>query len=515
VKAGRAVLGFALVALCAGVIASVAPVTAATTPTDTRGWPALPPFDTTMSWSDCGGGWECGTLTVPVDWNDPTNDTVGLAVTRHHAEAPESRVGALFFNPGGPGFGGTGYIHAAIRRLPAVVRARFDLVSWDPRGTGDSRPIDCVDDAFLDTNAAVPPVPDSAETLAAARSYQRALARGCVERAGAYAGQVGTRNSARDLEALRIALGEPSLNYVGFSYGSILGLVYAQMFPTSVRSMVLDGPPNYWLSTLDYAYAQARAFKDALEEFLGWCEEDTSCALRDAGSPRDVFSQLLDRYNRGAVPADYTSNGVTRSGSLTANLFETAVLSMLYDKSRGWPILARSLLAAARGDSGPLLSLADGYLRRQPDGTWSSAVEANAVINCVDRPDAKPRSAARELADVARFQSDLPPWGGGWAVSSCAGMPKPARYDALGDVRVTNAPPILVVGTTGDPATPYAGANAVLGRISAGALLTFESTEHTGYGTQRSTCIDDHVDEYLVDRVVPAPGTRCSPGVSP
>ena len=513
-RSTRAVLALSLLALCTYVVQPIAPLTAATTRVDTPGWPPLPPFDTTISWSDCGEGWECGTLTVPVDWNDPTNDTIGLAVTRHHAETPESRIGALFLNPGGPGFGGTGYIRAAIRRLPAVVRARFDLVSWDPRGTGDSRPIDCVDDAFLDLKAAVPPVPDSAETLAVARSYERTMARGCVERAGAYAGQVGTRNSARDLEALRVALGEPSLNYVGFSYGSILGLVYAQMFPTSVRTMVLDGPPDYWLSTLDYAYAQARAFKDALDAFLGWCEGDASCALRDAGSPRDVFSELLDRYDRGAVPANYAANGVTRSGSLTANSFETAVLSMLYDKSRGWPILARALLAAARDDAGSLLSLADGYLGRRPDGTWSSVIEANAVINCVDRPDPKPRSAARELADVARFQSDLPPWGGGWAVSSCAGMPKPARYDRLGDVRVTNAPPILVVGTTGDPATPYAGASAVLARISGGALLTFESIEHTGYGTQRSTCIDDNVNGYLVDRVVPAPGTRCPPGVA-
>jgi len=512
VRSPRAVLALALLVVCAGVAAPVSPLAAATTPRATLGWPPLPPFDTTITWSNCGAGWECGTLTVPVDWNEPTSDSVGLAVTRHPAETPGSRIGALFFNPGGPGFGGTGYIQAAIRRLPAVVRARFDIVSWDPRGTGASRPIDCVDDAFLDFGAAVPPVPDNAETLTMARSYERAMARGCVERGGTYAGQIGTRNSARDLEALRIALGEPSLNYVGFSYGSILGLVYAQMFPTSVRAMVLDGPPDYWLPTLDYAHAQAQAFMDALDAFLGWCEQDASCALRDAGPPRDAFNALVERYNGGAVPAEYTANGVTRSGSLTANLFETAVISMLYDKSRGWPILGRALLAGSRDDAGPLLALADGYLGRSPDGTWSSVVEANAVISCVDRPDPKPRSAARELADVARFQSELPPWGGGWAVSSCAGMPKAARYDQLGDVRVTNTSPIVVVGTTGDPATPYAGASAVLSRISNGVLLTFESTEHTAYGTQRSTCIDDNVDKYLVDGVPPPPGTRCSPG---
>ena len=197
---------------------------------------------------------------------------------------------------------------------------------------------------------------------------------------------------------------------------------------------------------------------------------------------------------------------------LTERLFETAVIAMLYDESRGWPILARALRADARDDPGPLLSLADGYIGRGVDGTWATFLEANAVITCVDRPDPKPRSAARELADVARFQSELPPWGGGWAVSSCAGMPKPARGDKLGDVRVTGSAPILVVGTTGDPATPYAGANTVVSRIAGSGLLTFESTEHTAYGSGRSTCIDDAVDAYLIDGVMPAAGTRCSAG---
>ena len=250
----------------------------------------------------------------------------------------------------------------------------------------------------------------------------------------------------------------------------------------------------------------------ALDAFLGWCETNTSCALREAGAPRDVFTQLLDRVNAGAIPAEYTANGETRAGVLTASLFETAVIGMLYDESRGWPTLGRALRAAARDDAGPLLQLADGYLGRNADGTWEPDLEANAVINCVDRPDPKPRSAARELADVARFQSELPPWGGGWAVSGCAGMPKPARGDKLGDVRVAGTAPILVVGTTGDPATPYAGAFTMVSRIAGSGLLTFESTEHTAYGTGRSTCIDDAVDTYLIDGVMPAAGTRCSAG---
>ncbi len=169
------------------------------------------------------------------------------------------------------------------------------------------------------------------------------FARGCTERGGIYAGEVGTRNSARDLEAIRIALGESTLNYLGYSYGTILGMTYAQMFPTTVRAMVLDGPLDFWLPQLDYAHQQARGFMQALDAFLGWCEQSTACALRDAGAPRDVFTQLLDRVNAGPIPAEYTVNGETRTGMLTASLFETAVLSMLYDESRGWPILGRAL----------------------------------------------------------------------------------------------------------------------------------------------------------------------------
>jgi pimeloyl-ACP methyl ester carboxylesterase len=498
----------AVVIATALVTASASSTAHAATPT----WPPLPPFDTTIAWSDCGDGWQCGTLTVPVDWRKPSTDTVGLALIRRPATAPDARLGALLVNPGGPGFGGTSYIRGLVRRLPQAVQARFDLVSWDPRGTGASRVVDCVDDAFLDYGTAAPAVPDTAETLDIVRRYNRAFARGCSERGGAYAGQVGTRNSARDLEAIRIALGEPTLNYLGYSYGTILGMTYAQMFPTTVGAMVLDGPPDYWLPLLDYAHQQAQGFMQALDTFLGWCETNTSCALRDAGAPRDLFAQLLDRVNAGPIPAEYTLDGQTRSGMLTASLFETAVISMLYDESRGWPILGRALRSGAAGDPGPLLSLADSYLGRSVDGKFASFVEANAVITCVDRPDPKPRSAARELADVARFQSELPPWGGSWAVTGCAGMPKPARGDKLGDVRVTGTAPILVVGTTGDPATPYAGAGTMVSRIAGAALLTFESTEHTAYGSGRSTCIDDAVDAYLLDRVMPAPGTRCSAG---
>jgi hypothetical protein len=197
---------------------------------------------------------------------------------------------------------------------------------------------------------------------------------------------------------------------------------------------------------------------------------------------------------------------------LTSSSLEVGVVSALYDL-RAWPSLTSALRSAAvDGWGGPLLAMADQYFQRSTDGAYSSIVEANAVINCVDHPERTAPTPAQELADVARFQAALPPWGGNWAVASCPGMPLPAKGDKLGDVQVKGAAPILVVATTGDPATPYSAAQSFLDRIAGSSLLTFESTEHTAYGSGRSTCIDDQVNEYLLDLVMPASGTRCGAG---
>ncbi len=246
-----------------------------------------------------------------------------------------------------------------------MVRARFDVVSFDPRGTGASRPVDCVDDAFLDLSGALAPVPTTVAQLDTVHRYNEQFAAGCVQRMGAYATELGTRNVARDLEAIRIALGEPKLDYLGYSYGTIVGITYAQMFPTTIRTMVLDGPPDYWLRARDYVYQQARGFMNALSGFLDWCDQ-AHCSLASAGSPRDLLQQLIARVEEAPLPATYTANGVTREGTLTPTLLESAVLSMLYDRSRGWPILADALAEAVQGGSGAaLLQLADQYLGRR------------------------------------------------------------------------------------------------------------------------------------------------------
>ena len=504
--------------LVVSVLPAAAKSTKTTTTTTTKPAtvttaPPLPSFDTTLAWADCGDGFQCATLTVPVDWANPTGEQVGIAMTRLPATDPAQRIGSLVVNYGGPGQGGVDYLRKTYGRLPAEARARFDIVSFDPRGTGASRPVDCVDDAVLDLATGLPPIPDTEPALAAYQQYNATFAKGCTERMGAYAGQVGTRNVARDVEAMRVALGEPKLNYLGYSYGTILGEAYAQMYPGNMRTMALDGPPDYSLPMRDYNYQQAKGFADALSAFLNWCEQ-TQCSLTRAGNPRDALNQLVARTATDPIPADYTLDGQTRTGTLDGSLLQTGVIALLYDQARGWPLLADALRDAAQDNwGGQLLAYADSYLGRDPDGRYSSTmVEANSVINCVDRPAAKHQPTnAHILADVALFQQQLPPWGGGWAAPTCVGMPKPAKGDKLGDLTVKGAPPILVIGTTGDPATPYAGAQATVQKVAGSTLLTYDATEHTAYGSGRSGCIDDAVDRYLVDLTVPAPGTHCSP----
>jgi pimeloyl-ACP methyl ester carboxylesterase len=444
----------------------------------------------------------------------PGGETMGVAMSRLPATDPAQRIGTIVVNYGGPGQGGVDYLRDTYGRLPEELRARFDVVTFDPRGTGASRPVDCVDDSALDQGGDLPAFVDNETVLAAQQQWSATFAQGCVQRMGAYAGQIGTRNVARDVEAMRIALGEPKLNYLGYSYGSILGEVYAQMYPAKVRAMVLDGPPDYSLSTRDYNYQQAKGFADALSAFLSWCEQ-TQCSFTAAGNPRDALNDLIERTKTETIPADYTASGTTRSGTLNGSSLQTGVLALLYDQRRGWPLLADALRSAAADNwGGPLLAYADSYVGRDPNGSYaSSIVEANVVINCVDRPAAKrPPTTAQILADIALFQQQLPPWGGSWALPQCVAMPKPAKGDKLGKLKVVGAPPILVIGNTGDPATPYPGAQATATRIAGSTLLTVDSTEHTAYGSGRSGCVDDAVDRYLVDGTMPVPGTRCGTG---
>jgi pimeloyl-ACP methyl ester carboxylesterase len=461
-----------------------------------------------LAWKTCHQRFECATLTVPVDYTAPEGEQVDMAVLRAPAGDPARRIGSLVVNFGGPGDPGTKTLRRAVGSFPKEIRDRFDLVSFDPRGTGASRPVDCVDDATFDRLWSEDPTPGSAADLP--RYYDGSyssvdFAQACLDTQGPWLAQVGTRNVARDLDRLRAALDERKLTFLGYSYGTVIGAVYAQEFPTHVRAMVLDSAVDLSIDAPTEQRGNVLGFERALSAFLDDCAADTSCAFHSKGNPRLALEQLRDRFELGAVMP--TDDG-RRAG--VSELY-TTLLTALYTED-SWPVLAQALHdAAANGDGTLLRAVTDAYTGRDEDGTYDNFQEAIGIISCDDRRDARPsfddfRATYEELSREAPF---FGPVLAGQPVGCDPRLPSPRAGEELGDVRATQAPPVLVIGTTNDPATPYAGAQDLQRRLRGARLLTFDSTEHGSYGKGIS-CIDDAVDEYLATRRLPPRGARCS-----
>ena len=465
------------------------------------------------AWESCGKRVQCARLPVPVDYTQPDGEQVGIAVARVRATGPGHRLGSLILNFGGPGDAGSTTLPAFADQVPAAVRARYDLVSFDPRGVGNSRPVRCIDGATADRLNTVDPTPDSTAELPAfydGTHEQVDLVARCIAKNGDWLAQVGSRNVARDMDRLRAALGDDRLTYLGFSYGTVIGAVYAQMFPDHVGRLVLDSPVDLSASALDELRANAAGFEGALDAFLADCAEHPKCSFRNDGDPTAALTALQARFEDGLrlKTADpITGKKSDRMAGVAA--FYTALISALYNKQYGWPTLAQALADAQQGDGSVLQYLADSYNGRHDDGTYDNIDEVIGVILCADRRDAVPNLTdftAEYERDVAEYPL-LGRYVGSTPLGCDPRLPRAADGEALGDVRVTGTPPILIVGTTHDPATPYAGARDLTGRLAGSRLLTFDSTEHTAY--TKSRCINQAVDAYLLRGALPASGTRC------
>jgi pimeloyl-ACP methyl ester carboxylesterase len=465
------------------------------------------------AWKSCGKHLECALLRVPVDYAQPEGPQVDIAVARIPATDPKHRLGSLVFNFGGPGDAGTTTLPGFARDVPAAVRARYDLVSFDPRGTGRSRPVECIDDATADRLNAIDPTPNSDAEL---RAYYDGthepvdLVARCVTRDGAWLAQLGSRNVARDVDRLRAALGDTRLSYLGFSYGTVIGAVYAQMFPHRVDRMVLDGPVDLSATPLEELRANSDGFERALDDFLSDCASRKSCNFHNDGDPAAALTRLETRFEKGLeLPTVNLATGHRSSRKAGVGAFYTGLISALYDKQFGWPTLAQALTQAQKGDGSLLQALADSYNGRRDDGTYDNINQVIGVILCDDREDAVPSFddyVAEYHRDVATY-----PFLGGYVGSTMLGcdprLPRPPASEQVGDLHVSGVTPILVVGTTGDPATPFAGAQDLAARLDGSRLLTFDSTEHTAYTKNR--CINDAVDDYLLRGTLPPEGTTC------
>lgn len=459
-------------------------------------------YDQTLTWSSCDSGFECATATVPVDWSAPDGATTTLALKKLPASG--DAIGTLFINPGGPGESGAGFTDSARSFFSSEVRQVYDVVGWDPRGVADSSGITCVDDAALDVLLASDSTPDTAAERTEATDLMTQFGEACVAEAGDLAGTVDTVSTVKDLDVLRALVGDQTLSYYGASYGTYIGAWYAQLFPWRAGRLVLDGAVDPSLDVAAYAEGQAQGFAEGLAAFVESCLADelgTSCPLR--GTTDQGVAQITALLE-AADATPLTTSDADRP--LTQSLMVTGLAMGMYADAY-WPTLADSLTAAMQGDGDGMLVLADAYNERGDDGTYSSILGSNSAIYCLDHADTYTVDEIGEIADT--LGEKYPPFGEmiGWGLLGCSVWPEQAVVPAQ-QLTAEGAAPIVVVGTTQDPATPYAWAEALADQLQSGVLVTREGTGHTGYSA--STCVQEAADTYLIAGTAPADGTVCT-----
>ncbi|MFP5487367.1 MAG: alpha/beta hydrolase [Acidimicrobiia bacterium] len=451
-----------------------------------------------FAWEPFNDAVDVATLEVPVDWADPDGPRFELFVARYNAQDQENKIGSLLVNPGGPGSEGTFLALSASRIYDQEILRNFDIIAWDPRGTGESDPpIDCIDD-YDPYFTAIDSTPEDETERQELIDASRAFAEACVEH-NEYLEYVGTNNSARDMDAIRRALGEDTISYFGFSYGSELGAAWATLFPDTVRAAVLDGAADPDADELESSLQQLAGFEASLETFLAQCSADPECAFHNGGDAEGAFDVLMASLDEDPIPP-----GDPSRPPVNRDVATTAVIEAMYSDVR-WPALAESLAAAQAGDGAGLMALHDSYYQRLPDGTYDNFLEAFPVISCADNPQ---RRTVEEIdADSPRYTEVAPrlvPEGslGGY---TCTFMP-PA-VDPRVDITGAGAGTILVIGTTGDPSTPLDSTTRMANALEDSRLLIVEAEQHTGYGVNR--CVVDAVNRYLVDLEPPEDGLRC------
>ncbi|WP_218920269.1 alpha/beta hydrolase [Chondromyces crocatus] len=451
-------------------------------------------------WESCGGGFECLTLDVPLDHDAPGGPTVALPLVRRRADRYDARLGSLIINPGGPWSSGVSWVKARAERLPAALRAHFDIVGFDPRGSNDSAPgVDCTDD--LGAYAALDLTPNDDAARKALADATDALVDGCSARSGDLLPHMGTDSVARDLDLVRQTLGDDRLTFLGFSYGTLLGAVYADRFPQNVRALVLDAAIDPTLTGEAWITAQGRAFEQQLDDFLADCAADTECAFHADGDPEAAYDAIQASLESERMPA-------SRDGTRTLGPGEFAygVSAALYGPN-GWRQLARALALAADGDGAGLLALADGYLERESEGTYGNGLEVYYAVTSLDTPFAREQATYDALVD--ELSVSAPRLGVYFPYTAFPSARWPVQpWRPAAPIHADGAPPILVVGTTRDPATPHAWAESLAAQLSSGVLLSRDGQGHAAF-LKGNTCIDDAVTRYLIEGVPPADGTVC------
>ncbi|MBV6696987.1 alpha/beta hydrolase [Kitasatospora aureofaciens] len=460
------------------------------------------------AWQPCDGGFECTTFRVPLDYDHPADGDLTLSAVRAPAvpggASAAGRLGSLLLNPGGPGGSAIEYVEAAARTYDLGVRARYDLVGLDPRGVGRSSPVTCLSGARMDAFTSVGLTPADQREIDALVAADKEFAEGCRQRAGTALGHVSTVEAARDMDVLRALLGDEKLTYVGKSYGTFLGATYAGLFPTRAGRLVLDGAMDPSLDSVTGNRTQAGGFETAWAAFAKDCARRDDCPLgRTEQAVGDQLTALFEAVRANPLPT--TGNG----RRLTEAQATTGVIEAMYADFL-WPKLRTAFTDAKAGDGTGLLKLSDSYYGREADGSYPSLMFANTAVNCLDLPApfAGPEDVQRAVPDFERtsphFGRDM-----AWMALTCAYWPVRAT-GAAHTVRAAGAAPIVVIGTTRDPATPYAWARSLAAQLESGRLLTYDGDGHTAYG-RHNVCVDGAVNRFLLTGEAPEQGKRCGP----
>ncbi|MFE9093815.1 alpha/beta hydrolase [Streptomyces sp. NPDC007264] len=475
-----------------------------------------------LNWRDCpapspseGGGnapsplpngdrWQCATMKAPRNWDDPAGGTIDIALIRAKASGdPGKRIGSLIFNFGGPGGSG-------VSTLPAfapdyeTLRTRYDLVSFDPRGVGRSAGVKCEDDRQLDAYFQQDATPDDAAEQRTFLNNTRQFNNACRAHSGTILPYVRTTDAARDMDLMRQVLGDDTMHYFGISYGTELGGVYAHLFPRRVGRAVFDAVVDPTQTPEQVSLGQARGFQLAFDNYARDCtSKSTACPV--GSTPQDVrkrISALLEDLDRAPI------SGIPPR-RLTQTAATNGIAQALYSKSL-WPYLTQGLQQAYAGDGKVLMLLSDALNGRDADGRYSNLAAANVSVNCGDE---KPRYTAADVrARLPQFRAASPLFGDflAWGMLTCVHWPVAGAADHP-DVSAPGAAPILVIGNTGDPATPYQGARRMVDALGkgVGVELTYRGQGHGAYDS-KNTCVQSAVNSYLLDGKVPAAGTVCS-----